>query len=244
MKTCRLAAAGLVLFAFGCAAPYGAADEPAPPSTSLPNAGCDPRGTYRFCDDFDHRTEVDDGRWRASVGGTGVVSIDSVESSSRPAAALSSVGPGKASTAALVKVLALTGSKARTEADLRLDAQVERVRSGAMLFGVGLPSGEHAAIGIVAGRVVLQLGNAAGVVRQVPLDPFPLGAWTHVVLEIAFDAQDGRVLVSADDKVLFDERRLELLGPSSSPATFQLVAGVSGSPEVPVSLRLDNVKVF
>ena len=239
MKTTRLVAAGLVLFASACAAPYGAADEPAPQTANMRAAGCDPRGPYRFCDDFDDGARLDDGRWRASVGGTGVVSLDRADGT-----ALSSVGPGRASAAALVKELVLTGSRARTETDMRIDAEVERVRSGAMLFAVGLASGEHAAIGLVAGQVVLQLGDVEGVVRQVPLDPFPRGTWTHVVLEIAFDGQDGRVLVSADEKVLFDERCLALLGPATKAARFQVIAGVSGTPEVPVVLHLDNVKVF
>lgn len=65
-----------------------------------------------------------------------------------------------------------------------------------------------------------------------------------MVLEIAFDANDGRVFFSADEKVLVDERRLPLLGAATQTATFEVEAGVNGSAEVPVELRIDNVKVY
>jgi hypothetical protein len=141
----------------------------------------------------------------------------------------------------LAKALALTGGKARAELEAFVDTDVAAVENASFL-AVSVPTGEHTGIGILNGKMIVQIGDAEHVLRQIPLEPFPVGAWTHLVLEVEFAAA-GRVFVSAGGRVLYDQR-LVMRNPDTETSSFRFVAGVSGAQTVPIALRVDNVKLF
>lgn len=217
-----------------------------PPPTQ--HSGCAAAAGHRFCDDFDARDAVDSELWSVQTSGGGL-SIDRVEAASRPGSLYSAIKPDPsgarcATYATIEKEVVLTGSRAHLELDLRLDAEVANIQSLAYLLSVGLKSGDYASLAIQGGKVRVMAHHASGVwTLSLPLDPFPVGAWTHVVMEITFSQREGSVFVSSDGKVLVDSRALPMSSAVTTAGTFVIAAGANGIPEDEVRLHFDNLVI-
>jgi hypothetical protein len=216
------------------------------------NAGCTTDGSYRFCDDFDTRATIDEKSWQV-VSQNGTLTVDADQPRSGTSSVLSVLPPQTVDPAAtsapqavLWKQFVLTGAKARVELDLRLDVDLAKIQSDTNLVSISLLSDDSASILVGDGKVWVSVGGkSAFFKRAIPLEPFPMGQWTHVVLEVVFDekASTGSVFVSSDGKVLADTK-LQTATADSKLDAFWFGGGVNGWPETDVRLKLDDIKVY
>jgi hypothetical protein len=212
-------------------------------------------GTQRYCDDFDDRSTVSGGvvDWRQAAPPGATVALDP-EGWSPPSAALVQIPANARLNAGMGQRLPLPSATLRLELELKLDVDTSAFGAASSdsvtITSITASSGDVAAVSVGRNGLVISsvhgLTDGGAATLGFPLQPFPLGRWTHVVLSVTFDATAGAAYLAADGIVLVDKKNIPTLraGALGVPAV-DLALGTGATGMTPaVEVRFDDVKIF